>query len=260
MDVQVREPLFSPEFFLTTNTYQFGSSQFVSNAYLLGKGNQAGVIKDDMITIIMDVTIYKQPTTVTVVPPVLPMRALSSKEFLNRQVALSCSGRDNHSDFVLRSSDGKLFPVHGFLLMAHSPVFEAMLSHDSREKQQSQCDLADVDSESVEILVNYLYGCQAERVNINNAEKVLIMADKYQILDLRAVCEALLSETLDVDSMMERYILASHRGLDVLKNAALRVIGRNMQTVLKDDGMRAAMQSDPGLLSVIVEYYEKYCR
>ncbi|XP_055354435.1 speckle-type POZ protein-like [Paramacrobiotus metropolitanus] len=125
------------------------------------------------------------------------------------------------ADFVIRSSEGTDFPVHRCILATHSPVFAAMLAHDSTEKKQALCELDDIDGESVDILCDYVYGCELGKVNRDNAEKILITADKYDVADLRAFCERLLASTLTVEKAARYLALAEQRGLGTLMEEAL---------------------------------------
>ncbi|XP_055347357.1 protein maternal effect lethal 26-like [Paramacrobiotus metropolitanus] len=150
------------------------------------------------------------------------------RKFYQRQTEYLCSILPQHAaDFVIRSSNGEEFPVSRYLLMAHSPVFAAMLTHDSKEKEQSRCELDDVDTESVGILLDYVNGCGLAKVNDANAEKAMIMAVKYAIIDLRGYCEHWLANGVTEMNAAKYLALAEQLDLSVLKKAALFVIKRD---------------------------------
>ncbi|XP_055351599.1 speckle-type POZ protein-like [Paramacrobiotus metropolitanus] len=263
MDIEIREPFSTGVRVLYTPGNCAGSDAFISYAQLFGTTTTAGLLKDDVIRFKIAATLYgngtsKEPEAKIVrLSKTEPPARLCYQDFRRRQMEMYRAGPQPYTDFLLRSSDGREFRVHRFLLAAHSPVFLAMLTHDSQEKQQSHCDVADLDGECVEILVDYLYGCEADKLNAVNAEKVKFMADKYQILDLRAVCERMIAESVTVDSAVVRFLMARQRGLDVLKDAALRIMAQNKPAVLKDKVLKAAIQSDPDLLEIVMEYCAK---
>ncbi|XP_055339500.1 protein maternal effect lethal 26-like [Paramacrobiotus metropolitanus] len=182
--------------------------------------------------------------------------------FVRRQQEwLASEQHRRNADFILRSNDGKKFPAHKFLLMAHSPVFAAMLTHDTKEIQQGQCDLLDTDGQCVEVLLDFLYSCGSMgKITVQNAEKVLVMADKYQIDDLCSSCEVVLAGNVAAEKAMHYLILASRHRLPVLKEAALRVIPKNLASLLKGNELEKVCQSDPEVIRLILEHCSKKMR
>ncbi|XP_055347353.1 speckle-type POZ protein-like [Paramacrobiotus metropolitanus] len=264
MDVHIGAPPTPPticSFYSPGSSY--GHHTFVSHAQLFGTSTAVGLLKDDVVTFRIEVTIYG--TDPTGAPEAKTVRlskvespvSLCYGDFRRRQMDEYRAAPSLYTDFILRTSDGQEFPVNRFLLAAHSPVFSAMLTHDSQENQQAHCDLTDVDEENVGILLDYLYGCDTDQLNTDNVEKVLFMADKYQIMDLRSVCEGMMAESVTVDNVVNRFLMARQRGLDVLKDSALRIMAQNKLVVLKDKVLKAAIQSDPDLLEIIMEYCAK---
>ncbi|XP_055347354.1 speckle-type POZ protein-like [Paramacrobiotus metropolitanus] len=260
MDVEINQPVKTPLRYLYSPGSSSGWETFVSYAQLFGTATEPGLLKDDVVAFKIEATMYGSGTAE--VPEVKNVRlskieppaTLCYQDFRRRQMEMYRAEIQLFCDFLLRSSDGREFRVHRFLLAAHSPVFLAMLTHDSQEKQQSHCEVTDLDGECVEILVDYLYGCETNKLNADNVEKALIMADKYQIMDLRSVCEGMIAESVTVENAVDRLIMARQRGLDVLKDTALRIMAQNKLVVLKDKVLKAAIQSDPDLLEIIMEY------
>ncbi|XP_055347461.1 speckle-type POZ protein-like [Paramacrobiotus metropolitanus] len=136
-------------------------------------------------------------------------------QFCQRQAGILAKVDQHTTDFVIRSSDGQEFPVHRWLLMAHSPVFVAMLSRNTKENQCALCELDDIDGESAAILRDYICGCETGKVNPENAKVIVIMADKYAIADLRLFCELMLARNVTPENAT-RY-LAEQRELTTLK-------------------------------------------
>ena len=53
--------------------------------------------------------------------------------------------------------DKREFHCHKFMLAARSEVFAAMLRHEFLEKQNSRVDVKEIDAETMELLLNYVY-------------------------------------------------------------------------------------------------------
>ena len=53
--------------------------------------------------------------------------------------------------------DKREFHCHKFMLAARSEVFAAMLRHEFLEKQSSRVDVKEIDAETMELLLNYIY-------------------------------------------------------------------------------------------------------
>jgi len=86
----------------------------------------------------------------------------STHEFLDRQGnSLSCDMRDAFAsnDFTDMTivCDKREFHCHKFLLAARSEVFAAMLRHEFLEKQNSRVDVKEIDGETMELLLSYIY-------------------------------------------------------------------------------------------------------
>ncbi|XP_055354288.1 speckle-type POZ protein-like A [Paramacrobiotus metropolitanus] len=175
----------------------YGFSKFFPYAELF----DGAILKDDSVTVVLDVVVYQPPKLARLSDGIIAKPFESNGKlllnFATRQNLLLSSGQPAQStDFVLHSGDGKQFSVSRSFLAAQSPVFSAMFKHNCKENQIARCDLKDVDGESVGILLDYVYGCKFGQINQRNAERVLIMADKYEMLDLRAVCEQILASNI----------------------------------------------------------------
>ncbi|XP_055348904.1 speckle-type POZ protein B-like [Paramacrobiotus metropolitanus] len=204
---------------------------------------------------------YREPRHVRLLEPVIPRIQEGhhpAAKFLQRLIdGYHSQQHKQTADFIIRSRDGTEFHAHRYLLMAQSPVFAAMLTHNSREKQRSRCELKDVDGETVQLLLDYVYGCDTGKITKNNAEKVLIMADKYEMMDLRGHCEQTLADGISVEKAFPYLVLSVQRGLDVLKAAALRMMPKYLDAVLKGKGLEEVMQSDPELIQIFMDYCAK---
>ncbi|XP_055354289.1 uncharacterized protein LOC129599948 [Paramacrobiotus metropolitanus] len=128
------------------------------------------------------------------------------------------------TDCTLVSADERSFPAHRVILAAQSPVFAAMFSHDTLEKTSGVCTIADVRGEILDIVLDFLYRHIVFEGIKNNAEEVLAAADKYDLDDLRSVCEDLLTAELRQENAARFLRIAVNYGLDKLLKKAARIV------------------------------------
>ena len=85
----------------------------------------------------------------------------SDQNFLDGSNSLSSDLSDafKNSDFTDMTivCDKREFHCHKFILAARSEVFAAMLRHEFLEKQSSRVDVKEIDAETMELLLNYVY-------------------------------------------------------------------------------------------------------
>lgn len=166
-----------------------------------------------------------------------------------RLSALHASGTG--TDFVIVSSDAKEFPVHRAILMAHSPVFAAMMSKECKETLEGRCVIADGDSETVELILKYLYSCCVDGIDAK-AEKVVELADKYDVADLKKLCEEKLMGKITVETAAKLIIMSDMRKLRNLYKAVLEFLIGNMVGFIDAGGLAEIAAYDTNLLTRVV--------
>ncbi|KAG8186994.1 hypothetical protein JTE90_005766 [Oedothorax gibbosus] len=112
------------------------------------------------------------------------------------------------SDATL-NTEGKSFSAHRSILAARSPVFRAMFEKDeTSEVQSGVVDIDDVDSETVDRMLVYLYGDSVGDLEWKEASTLYYAADKYEILPLREKCADFLKACLAADNACDLLVLA----------------------------------------------------
>jgi len=126
------------------------------------------------------------------------------------------------SDVIIKCQ-GRELSCHKVILGARSPVFNAMFIHNTMESQRKEIKIEDLDIETVQDMLKYMYAGKIENLN-TRSPRLLEAADKYQLSELKEICEEVLCETLTVDSCLECLVLADlHTALD-LKDAAVKFV------------------------------------
>ncbi|GFS33014.1 speckle-type POZ protein-like B [Nephila pilipes] len=119
------------------------------------------------------------------------------------------------SDFKL-CSPTETFSVHKSILSARSPVFRAMLTHETKEKSSNKVEISDVDSDTLRRMILYMYTDVLEETHWEDVSKLYIAADKYEIPALRSQCSSILKNELDSINACRILILADiHQDLDL---------------------------------------------
>ena len=85
---------------------------------------------------------------------------------------------DEFSDFKI-ISQGKIFHVHRNILACSSAVFHSMLTNDTMEKQTGQMTIEDMEPDTVEEMLNYIYtGTVKDPVLDRKAMDLFVAADR----------------------------------------------------------------------------------
>ena len=92
------------------------------------------------------------------------------------------------SDLILQVADRK-FHVHRAVLMVCSPVFEAMLSSEFKEKAAKKIPLPGKDATEIEQMLQGIYPDQDLWISKENCLFLLKLSTEYQIDRLKTRCK-----------------------------------------------------------------------
>lgn len=104
----------------------------------------------------------------------------------------------------------KTFQAHKFILSARSPVFARMLSNKNyKETQQSVMTITDTSKDVFKIFLEFVYNADIPIVTIYGATELIKLAEKYDLGDLKHICEnILITKLTQTDSVYEIYMFA----------------------------------------------------
>jgi len=103
--------------------------------------------------------------------------------------------KEDLSDFIIKLQDGSDLNVHKLLLCLHSPVFSRMINNNAMvESLEDSVEISDFEPQVVKSFVEFLYS--GEVSEDLDAEKLLLIADKYQVDCLIKHCLQLLVQTI----------------------------------------------------------------
>lgn len=121
------------------------------------------------------------------------------------------------SDVVLRVDDIDL-PVHKVLLAIKSPVFRAMFELDTRESRENVVNIVDFGVDIIREMLTYVYTSMAPNVE-TMAGGLLAVADKYDMLGLKKICERELTQKLCLNNFCDTFHLSELHNCHRLKEA-----------------------------------------
>ncbi|CAL1293989.1 unnamed protein product [Larinioides sclopetarius] len=136
---------------------------------------------------------------------------------------------NQHLTDVELTTKTKSFPAHKNILCARSPVFDAMMTNDMKEKYNSCIEIEDLgddverererERERVQQMLLFLYSDTIESLQWENATQLYYAGDKYQIGKLKAICSSFLVENLTATNASGLLILAdTHSDSDLKKS------------------------------------------
>ncbi|XP_042407966.1 BTB/POZ domain-containing protein At1g55760-like isoform X1 [Zingiber officinale] len=120
-------------------------------------------------------------------------------------------------------ADGSI-GAHRAVLATRSPVFRSMFAHDLKEKGLSTIDIFDMPFAACQAFVNYIYGNFQSDEFLVNRIALLRAADKYDVSDLKELCEESLADDIDASNVLERLQVAHLHHLPRLKSSCLRYL------------------------------------
>ncbi|GBM29081.1 Protein roadkill [Araneus ventricosus] len=112
-----------------------------------------------------------------------------------------------HCDITLKAGN-KSFPAHRSILCSRSSVFSSMFDHDMKETIKKEVDIVDMDADTLDRFLLFLYSETLEDLQWNRATKLLYAANKYQVESLKKECSSFLMSHLTASNVCEALVLA----------------------------------------------------
>nr|XP_042911918.1 uncharacterized protein LOC107442463 isoform X2 [Parasteatoda tepidariorum] len=158
---------------------------------------------------------------------------------------------ETFTDVTLKS-ENVIMPAHKALLAARSPVFSAMLHIDMLESQSGTIYLSDVDVETLKLFLEYIYTDTVEMNGHENVIKLMIIADKYQVIPLKEGCSAYLKTILSDENVCDVIAVADMVNQEDLKLCAMAYIKANVSKILSTSKWKKWLRQNLELAADIV--------
>ena len=122
-----------------------------------------------------------------------------------------------------------------------------MFEHDMEESQRNRVDIADVEYEVLEEMLAYIY--KGESPNMEKmADRLFVAADKYDLGELRAMCEATLCSTLAVGNAVDLLAFAEKYNAKQLKAHAFQYMNLHIKAVMRTPTWKDMVLTNPHLI------------
>jgi len=150
------------------------------------------------------------------------------------------------ADFVIKTKT-RSFSVHKCILAARSSVFDAMIKSGMREAQNNTVDIEEFDDDTVSAMIEYIY---AGETNLKKDKlcEVLKIAEKYDLPQLRKMCEFQLCENITMANIAKALSTAYLYDSEMLKRIAIDFIISNKDEVKRRGIMDKVAQRNPSIL------------
>ncbi|XP_047100991.1 ankyrin-3-like [Schistocerca piceifrons] len=134
--------------------------------------------------------------------------------------------------------------AHTAVLVTGSPVFAAMFRHNMEESGSGLVDIRDVDGPVLRELLTFMYTFHAPQL-ASMAAQLLVAADKYGVLSLKAQCEQQLATALAVDNAAATAVLAVRHCCPGLRLTTISYIKGRTHEVMATQGWADAVRTQP---------------
>jgi len=143
------------------------------------------------------------------------------------------------------------FECNKFMLIARSPVFEAMFQHETLESQTNVVNIRDIEPKVFEEMLLYIQTGEAPNIK-NIAKELLAAADFYQLDELKISCQEVLSEAIEAKNSVEILILSDIHSAPKLRKDAIKFVSENMNSVSLSCDWKKELACYPSLQSEII--------
>ncbi|XP_038959855.1 TD and POZ domain-containing protein 2-like [Rattus norvegicus] len=144
---------------------------------------------------------------------------------------------------------GQEFRAHKAILAACSPVFRAMFEHEMLESLTNCFEIHDIHLQVFKEMLAFIYTGKAPHLHIHSvATGLLAAADKYDLQDLKDMCEDSLCRNLSVKNAVPTLILADLHSTEHLKTKAMDFIILHTSEVSETLEWKSMVGSHPHLV------------
>ncbi|KAJ4766075.1 BTB/POZ domain-containing protein [Rhynchospora pubera] len=119
----------------------------------------------------------------------------------------------------------EIFKAHRVMMGAQSDYFRAQLYGGLAEQEMKMIPIKDVEPYVFRTLIDYVYtNFIPESTPVDLMKRLLVVADRYHIKDLRVKCEGNLVGRLSLDKAVDCHILADKHWFSTIKTMCLNLL------------------------------------
>ena len=125
-----------------------------------------------------------------------------------------------------------------------------MLQSDMVERQNGVIMIEDAGVEEVEQMIRYMYTAKIDH-QYSKEKELLVLANKYQVLELVNYCSSRIFESLTEDNALEIGMFGEMHNSEILINRCAKYICYDMTDSLNEDWMERIQESPKLMLQII---------
>ncbi|KAK3930686.1 BTB and MATH domain-containing protein 43 [Frankliniella fusca] len=138
-------------------------------------------------------------------------------------------------------------PAHKLVLCARSPVFRSMFTLNFKEAKEMVVHVKDARPEAFDKFLEYLYSGQVQDFEQMELQ-ILLIADRYQVEDLKILCQIEMFDKVNTSNVLETLVLADKVNAQLLKKNALSVAVDNIGVVMASPSWKDFHREHNGLV------------
>ena len=155
---------------------------------------------------------------------------------------------DKLIDVILCVGNDKVH-CHKLVLSLTSKFFERMFATDMKESRSKEIILEGIDIETLKSLLTFMYNDTISSDKIDT--KLLIAADMYEVMRLRAICIDRLSRFICLKNVLEVFSVAYDHCIEELCHDAVAFMTQNWKELSKDYEVWKFAEKYPKLIFTI---------
>ncbi|KAM3194801.1 hypothetical protein ACQJBY_071071 [Aegilops geniculata] len=232
--------------------------------HFIKRGNfeASGYLHDDGLKINCAITVMKEPRVSKIKPP--PRIEVPPSDIIAHLGRLLEAKEKADVTF---SVAGETFTAHKIILAMRSPVFEAELYGPMRETRAQLVTIEEMQPDVFKALLYFIYNDAFPAAfdhldwegHIEMARHLLVAADRYAMERLKLLCQSLLCEDINVQTVATTLGLADQHHCDGLKDACIEFMStsQDMDAVVATPGYGDLKRNWPHLLVDVLERSSK---
>ena len=159
--------------------------------------------------------------------------------------------RHNVPGDIVVECEGQEIRGHSLVFIARSNVFAKTLQTDMKEKQEGRIHIERASMVDVKQLVDYMYSGKLDTSYVRLRE-LLVLADRFEVLQLVQLCSSKLSESLNKNNALELGIFGDSYNSKTLVEICAQFIAANMKESLSQEAWMEIKKS-PNLMFEIIK-------
>ena len=152
---------------------------------------------------------------------------------------------------IVVECEGQEISGHSLVFIARSNVFAKTLQTDMKERREGRIHIERASMGDVKQLVDYMYSGKLDTSHARLKE-LLVLADRFEVLQLVQLCSSKLSESLDKNNALELGIFGDSYNSKTLVEMCAHYIAANMKECLSQETW-VEIKKSPNLMFEIIK-------